>query len=75
MPEQINFIVTGAEQLHCVGCETRIQFALQRLTGVQHVVPDFRTQCVAVQFDPAQVSVHQVRQRLEEIGFEVEVSS
>lgn len=74
MPERINFIVTGAEQLHCVGCETRIQFVLQRLTGVQHVAPDFRTQRVAVQFDPARVSAHQVRQRLEDIGFEVEVS-
>jgi len=75
MPEMINFIVTGAGQLHCAGCETRIRFALHRLTGVQHVAPDFRTQRVAVQFDPAQVNTHQVRQRLEEIGFEVEVSS
>ncbi|MBB4518336.1 MAG: heavy-metal-associated domain-containing protein [Paraburkholderia sp.] len=75
MPDRIDFTVTGDEKIHCSGCESRIHFALQRLPGVQHVAADAATQCVAVAFDPARLIPSQIRERLQEMGFDVEVSS
>ncbi|MBB4517465.1 heavy-metal-associated domain-containing protein [Paraburkholderia fungorum] len=60
---------------HCSGCDTRIRFALQRMPGVQHVAADAATQRVAVAFDPARLSPSQIREWLQELGFDVEVSS
>jgi hypothetical protein len=39
------------------------------------VAADAATQCVAVAFDPARLIPSQIRERLQEMGFDVEVSS
>jgi copper chaperone len=75
MSTRIDFTVIGKDKMHCSGCEGRIQFALKRLPGVEHVAADARTQRVIVAFDPAQVTPDQVRERLDQIGFKVEVAS
>jgi copper chaperone CopZ len=75
MSARIDFTVTGKEKMHCSGCESRIRFALQRLAGVQHVAADAHTQRVTVAFDPDQVTSDQLRERLDLMGFEVEVKS
>ncbi|WP_454727775.1 MULTISPECIES: heavy-metal-associated domain-containing protein [Cupriavidus] len=75
MTDRIDFAVTGDEKIHCSGCESRIRFALQRLPGVKHVAADAVTQRVAVAFDPAQLSSNPIRERLNELGFDVEVLS
>ena len=75
MMGRIDFTVTGEEKLHCSGCETRVRFALQRMPGVEHVAANAETQRVAVTFDPALLTADQLRERLKEIGFDVEVSS
>lgn len=75
MNARLDFTVIGAERIHCSGCESRIRFALLRLAGVQHVAADARTQRVTVAFDPAQVTSDQVRERLDQMGFEVEGAS
>lgn len=75
MTNRIDFIAIGDEKIHCSGCETRIRFALQRMSGVQHVAADTQTQRVAVTFDPALLSPDQIRERLKELGFDTEVAS
>ncbi|EIL86809.1 MAG: copper resistance protein CopZ [Rhodanobacter sp. 67-28] len=75
MTERIDFTVTGDEKIHCSGCETRIRFALQRLPGVQHVTADAGTQRVVVAFDQVLLTASQIRERLNELGFHVEVLS
>ena len=74
MSTRIDFTVIGKEKMHCRGCEGRIQFALKRLAGVQHVAADARTQRVTVAFDPAQITPDQLRERLDHMGFEAEVA-
>lgn len=74
MSTRIDFTVIGKEKMHCSGCEGRVRFALQRLAGVQHVAADARTQRVTVAFDPAEVTPEQVRERLDQMGLEVEVA-
>lgn len=75
MSTRIEFTVTGKERIRCSGCESRIRFGLQRLAGVQHVAADARTQRVTIAFDPAQVTLDRLREKLDELGFEVERAS
>ncbi|MBU6491606.1 MAG: heavy-metal-associated domain-containing protein [Burkholderiales bacterium] len=75
MMDRIDFAVTGDEKIHCSGCETRIRFALERMQGVRHVGADAETQRVAVAFDPALLTSKQIRERLQMMGFDVEVLS
>ncbi len=75
MMDRVDFAVTGDEKIHCSGCETRIRFALERMQGVRHVTADAATQCVAVAFDPLLLTSMQLRERLQMMGFDVEVLS
>lgn len=59
--QTLESMVTGAEKIHCEGCEQRIGNALRRLSGIQDVRASFRTQQVSVAIDPAWVNDEQVR--------------
>ena len=71
----IQLEVIGEEKMHCAGCETRIGYALRRLSGVREVRASAETQQVSVTLDPALVSAEQVRARLRELGYQVAVSA
>jgi copper chaperone CopZ len=75
MADRIDFAITGDEKIHCTGCETRIRFALQRLSGVRQVAANAQRQRVAVTFDPALLTSGQIQDRLKELGFHTEVVS
>ena len=40
----IQLHVIGEEKMHCVGCETRVSYALRRLPGVRDVRASADTQ-------------------------------
>lgn len=71
MLHTIDFMVTGAQKIHCEGCEQRIGTALRRLPGIQEVQASAHTQQVVVTIDPTQVSSDQVRAKLEQLGYQV----
>ena len=71
MARIVEFVVTGEDKLHCAGCEQRVGNAMRRLAGVQDVRASAETQQVVVTIDPAQVSPEQVREKLEQLGYEV----
>ncbi|WP_414144563.1 heavy-metal-associated domain-containing protein [Burkholderia stagnalis] len=54
--------------MHCSGCEARIRFALERLSGVQTVSADAETQRVTVTFDPARLMPDQMQETLRKWG-------
>lgn len=72
MTEKIEFTVVGESKIHCTGCETRINFALQRMPGVQKVEANAQTQQVVIRVDSSQITPEQIQTRLKDIGFEVE---
>jgi copper chaperone CopZ len=72
MADRIDFMVVGDRKIHCVSCETMINFSLKRVPGIEQVTPDAKTQRVAVNFDRARISTEQVQDKLKEIGFDVE---
>jgi len=71
MARIVEFVVTGEDKLHCAGCEQRVGNAVRRLAGVQDVRASAETQQVVVTIDPAQVSPEQVREKLEQLGYQV----
>ena len=70
MAQTLDFTVTGADKIHCAGCERRIDKALRRLPGVQDVRASHETQRVRVTIDSAQLDVERVQAKLREIGFD-----
>jgi copper chaperone CopZ len=69
--QTLEFVVIGADKMHCAGCEQRVGNALRRLPGVQDVKASAATQQVLVTVDPAQVGAAQVRAKLEQLGYQV----
>ncbi len=73
MTSKAEFRVTGEQKIHCEGCEQRIDRALRRLPGVQDVEASAENQRVEVTLDPARVGADEVRDRLEFLGYRVEL--
>lgn len=69
MTQTIRFVVTGADPIHCAGCEQRITTMLRRLPGVEQVEASHETQHVVVTFDPNRVQADAIRARLAQGGF------
>ena len=73
MARSIDLVVTGKQQIHCAGCELRIETALRRLPGIRDVQASAETQRVVVKANSAVVGSDQVRAKLEELGYTVTV--
>ncbi|MBA3477956.1 MAG: heavy-metal-associated domain-containing protein [Lautropia sp.] len=67
----VDFQVTGEEKIRCEGCESRIAAALGRLPGVERVQASAETQRVEVAIDPSAVGADKVREKLEQLGYQV----
>jgi len=69
MAEQaIHFSVTG---MTCATCSRRVEQALAKLPGVATAHVNLANEQAAVQFDPAQVSLEQLRETIEQAGYGV----
>lgn len=64
--------VIGQNTMHCAGCERAVKFALQQLPGIARVDASYKTQLIRLSYDPQAVSLAQVRQSLDWIGYQVE---
>ena len=58
--------------IHCAGCEARIQSVLARVPGVEEVKASHQTQVVRLTLDPGKVSVQEVREKLEDLGYKTD---
>ena len=58
--------------IHCEGCVNTVTRTLQALPTVEITQADHATKLVRVQFDESAVSVDQIREALDEIGFSAE---
>ena len=55
--------------LHCGGCVNTITGTLTALPSVEVIQADTETKLVRIQFDESAVSVDQIREALDEVGF------
>ncbi len=58
--------------IHCGGCVQTITGILEALPSVEVTEADTETKLVRVRFDESAVSLDQIREALDEIGFFVE---
>ncbi len=58
--------------IHCAGCEARIQSVLAGMPGVEEVKADHKTQKIQLTLDSASVSVQDVKEKLEDLGYSTE---
>lgn len=71
--QTIEFQVTGEQKMHCVGCETRIAYALRRLPGVHDVHASAKTQHVRVSFGGSgAIGVEAIEDKLRALGYEAQ---
>ncbi len=58
--------------LHCGSCVNTVTGTLKALPSVEVIQADTETKLVRVQFDESEVSVDQIREALDEIGYSPE---
>ncbi len=57
--------------LHCTGCEQRVTRSLEQLPGVKVLTADHQQGKVEVRLNSTQASLEQVRERIEQMGYQV----
>ncbi len=67
--ETVELTVKGGELIHCVGCENRIQNVISKLPGVLKVKADHTTQEIRLTLDQDRVSLKEVREKLDFMGY------
>ncbi len=61
---------TFTVQMHCGGCENAVRTALRPTEGIVRAEADHRRSEVRVRFDPDRVTEEQLRERVQDAGFE-----
>ena len=64
-------ISLNVEGITCGGCEKSIRNALLERNGVNEVNASHETGVVAIDFDDSQIQQEQLKQAIEEAGFDV----
>ncbi len=72
MSATLQDVTLTAPDISCGHCVASVQSAVGALNGVQHVAADVETKQVAVNFDPARVSLPQIEAALREAGYPVQ---
>jgi len=76
-------IVLNTAKIDCTGCKTcasdlaaeNLRHALARLTGVSKVQVDEITSKVSVEYDTQKISFSKITERIEKLGYKVEIVS
>lgn len=69
MPSMTNETTLKVPAIHCDACVKTITATLEALPSVKVAEADTETKLVRVQFDESAVSVDQIREALDEVGF------
>jgi Cu+-exporting ATPase len=71
-PAQVEFSIFGGG-VNCPTCVVNIEAFLKDLPGVDEVHVNFAAERVTVQYDPAQVSIEQMQQAIQEVGYQAQL--
>lgn len=63
-------MIIKVEGMVCNGCENRVINALKNISGVEEVVADYKSKTVKVS-SKSEVSENTIKEKIEDIGFEV----
>lgn len=68
----LEFIKLNVEGMSCSHCENAAKKAVGALTGVDNVAVNLQEKTVTVEFDPGKVTVIQIKEAIDDQGYEVE---
>lgn len=57
--------------MHCAACSARIEKVLSNLEGIDDAVVNLATENLALKYDPDQVSIHEIKEAVDRMGFEL----
>ena len=63
--------VIGIEGMSCGGCAASVERAIKAVAGVQSVAVNLAARNATVVFDPVQADMTQLKQAIEEAGYDV----
>jgi copper chaperone len=63
--------VISVDGMSCMHCVKSIETAVRNLEGVAQVNVDLKAKTVAVSYDPAAVKLEEIKEVIEEQGYEV----
>lgn len=64
----VNLKIAG---MSCAACASRIERGLSRLTGVEQAAVNFAAEKAAVTYDPAQIGLKDIAQKVTDLGYEI----
>jgi len=67
----LEFIKLDVEGMSCSHCENAVKKAVGALTGVDKVDVSLQENTVSVEFDPGKVTVIQIKEAIDDQGYEV----
>lgn len=74
MLKSVTFEVVGEQQLHCEGCEQRVDRLLKGVRGIRQVRAQAKNQRIEVLFDTAVLDTSAITERLGAAGYETKVA-
>jgi copper chaperone len=74
MLKSVTFEVVGEQQLHCEGCEQRVERMLKALPGVERVRAQARKQRIEVLYDASTQDPSAIAQHLGTAGYQTNVA-
>ena len=75
MLKSVTFEVVGEQQLHCEGCEQRVERMLKALPGVERVRAQARKQRIEVQYDASMQEASGIAEHLATAGYQTNIGS
>ncbi|MDR1412347.1 MAG: copper ion binding protein [Actinomycetes bacterium] len=64
-------VIIGVDGMTCAHCESHINTTIRKLPGIKKAKASLKKKEVLVKYEPAQVSVDQIRAAIAETGYEV----
>jgi copper chaperone len=74
MLKSVTFEVVGEQQLHCEGCEQRVERMLKALRGVERVRAQARKQRIEVLYDASTQEASVIAEHLATAGYQTNVA-
>ena len=72
--QTIKLKVIGENTIHCAGCERTVEFTLSHMPDVERIEADQETQEIEFELTPGETELEKVKDGLEWIGYQVEVT-
>lgn len=63
--------IIKVDGMMCEHCEHRVQEALKKINGVQSCVAIAKEDCVRVEYDEEKTGIAEIKEVIEDIGYEV----